>query len=440
VVERLKEALGQKGACKLPDGSFVPGFTDITQQVGALSAVEAAGPVRSVDSMCSGEVFASPGFGELMAVAYDDEGNPTGAYNYYSVSGGQATGDVVPAQWSFFGSSRDLLLGGPGEGKVRDCARCHISGGPVMKELRLPWVHWHGFGGRLIESLEGHMRHRTDAWTKERAEIAVENMTARDALRPVFCSVEFNIGAGIQSGGLAANSTLFANTQYVDLGVNHGTRIDLDEAAYDRLAEDHSQFLPLDSGSPAEDGEGTVLRDATDKLVHVERSDADVSYIRELVEQGIVSHQLVNSVRMIDFTRPVFSDRRCDLLDIIPEDAMLEGGQDATETIVELLREKGEERNDDEDTLFADLAKDLDTFDSEQNDREQAFFDTCDALNPAERTLQAFKQASQLRDLTRARDEDIIEHRAQLPEVALDVPLDLRIDEQTCQFPEEVQD
>ena len=75
---------------------------------------------------------------DLEAWGWDDARS---RYNYYRL-------DRSPAKpgctWKFRGSSvgADAMST---TARAGTCMRCHVNGGPVMKELPLPWNNWHSF-------------------------------------------------------------------------------------------------------------------------------------------------------------------------------------------------------------------------------------------------------------------------------------------------------
>jgi len=99
--------------------------------------------------------FSDTSFGErnIEAWGWDDRNS---RYNYYKLD--QQQGETAPT-WKFRGSSvgADAMSDAA---RDRTCLRCHINGGPVMKELPLPWNNWHSFKS-LLPYLDGV---GTDDW------------------------------------------------------------------------------------------------------------------------------------------------------------------------------------------------------------------------------------------------------------------------------------
>src|SRR5262249_44931237 len=74
------------------------------------------------------------------------------------VAGGYRVYALESGRWSYFGDSGDMLegpvvrtpdgIGGTVRSSARRCANCHAGGGPVMKEMRDPWMNWEDLGTR----------------------------------------------------------------------------------------------------------------------------------------------------------------------------------------------------------------------------------------------------------------------------------------------------
>jgi hypothetical protein len=248
---------------------------------------------------------------EIMAFDQTD-----GVFNYYKEMNGKMM---------FFGNSVDYVTKGaegPNLTDVRGCANCHTGGGMVMKELVSPWMHWEGdfftpgaaelvsnrsdllgMQGNGIE-MESLTIAGNEAWNQTRIELMRSQGTVQDLLRPLFCPVEVNVANGSSSfvaSGMLADPTLGFLSLFLE-------NFEAAEAGYQALLEAINQRVP---GHPGK-------RDTVAPLSHIERAGADQAYVRSLIELGIVNRQFVKDVLMVDFTRPVFSDDRCDLLSFAP--------------------------------------------------------------------------------------------------------------------------
>ncbi len=356
--------------------------------------------------------------GELMA--FDVK---LAAFNFYALEHGD---------WSYFGSSTDLLAG-KGPAGERRCAECHPGGSPIMKELRSPWVHWlGGAGSRLLMVTERQVRAATDRWTNTRVRHTLETATVRKALEPLFCTVEINLGA-LRSSETELPHNLFANPPFVGMGVNDfGDTFTTLAKDYDDLLVANNQRLEVAPGKPAKDEAGDVIRDASQPLIYPERSAVDTEYVRGLIENGFITQRFADDVRMVDFTRSVLSDRRCALLDLAPTTPASQATPDAiTAAFVSALTAKATLQPGERELLTAlqDTTADADHA-AAQKSRLEAFFARCEAL--PDLTVQALRVASQLREL--ARRLPVIELRAQLPVDDLRIDANARLAESTCRL------
>lgn len=251
-------------------------------------------------------------------MAFDET---TGVFNYYEADGNEI---------AFFGNSKDMLRGP--QGNVRRCAGCHTGGGLVMKELNAPWVHWEGHMdhpgaaelasahaallGRKSNAIEfeGVVSGGNRAWNQTRLDFMKESGSVKDILRPLFCTVEVNLdnGADFESpvrggpGGDEMSSIPFDSL--LDPQLKGFGSISVEFSDYDAQIKANGQNVPGVDGAI----------DTVFDYVFIERASADNDYVEKLIAAGIVDDEFVKDVLMVDFTRPVFSDDRCGLLDFAP--------------------------------------------------------------------------------------------------------------------------
>jgi hypothetical protein len=264
-------------------------------------------------------VTADPGSlpDDVEIMAFD---KTAGVFNYYASEQGVL---------SFFGNSKDLMAGS--EDDIRRCANCHPNGGLVMKELDAPWIHWEDFntlpGARqLVEAhkgmlgeisgasdLESMVRNGNEHWNESRLSHLKSSATARvkDLLRPLFCSDEINLDAMRTPRVIPFNAFLdrrLANPEAPSLPPSD-QGFTVDPADYDALIRAAGQTV---AGMPG-------IIDTAAAYVFVEPSHADINFVEQLESAGLLDRDFIADVLMIDFTRPVFSDERCDLLAFAPD-------------------------------------------------------------------------------------------------------------------------
>jgi len=338
-----------------------------------------------------------------------------GVFNYYETDG---------QTLNFFGNSTDLLKG-KGDDDVRRCAGCHVGGGLIMKELRAPWLHWEGdtttpgvdgliknnavLGTRSngIE-LEGTVDSANSSWNTKRIDFLKKVGDTKELLRPLFCTPEIQIGSGgpgdVSSvpGELMLDPVLnnfaflpFATTDYKDLIAANGQEV-----------------------------AGTGKSDTFFPFAFPHRSSIDADYVQQLISKRVVSQEFVKDVLSVDFTRPIFSEDRCSLLDFVPSipssslsgKALTEGmtanigtpaaGSPAAELLAQFKASGGWES------------------------RVQTFTDACAARPQKDLLTDILKVTSLLRD--QARERQVIEFEESMPDDNQSVSAGTRLHPVTC--------
>lgn len=259
-------------------------------------------------------------------IAFDET---NGVFNYYKEVGGQM---------GFFGSSTDFVGKGPGGPNLTDergCANCHPAGGINMKELTAPWLHWEGTfkspgAEELVSSRAAVMGAVEDGpnlqfdviqpgnqkWNERKVEFLRDGPEVAKLLEPLFCPVQVNIAAQNAKTKIGARF-LFDNQLAPLAGSASASSIALTATHYDRIIGAIGQEVP-----------GSDKADVVAPMAFIERSFEDSDFVDKLVAAGIIDDGFRQDVLMVDFTRPVFSDDRCDLLqfapDLAPEDRTAE--------------------------------------------------------------------------------------------------------------------
>lgn len=171
--------------------------------------------------------IAGPGPGApFHVIAFD----PTaGGFNFYSGNPGK-----TPKNWTFHGNSYRQVA--ESQAGFRDgsfphhpCTQCHVSGGLIMRELRLPWSNWHGVAANGISQLQDassltasndgasrklviaeHLERevmksnflvnqvrvknlRSPGFRPQGSTLGASTITLQGALKPLFCQTEVNL-------------------------------------------------------------------------------------------------------------------------------------------------------------------------------------------------------------------------------------------------------
>jgi hypothetical protein len=278
---------------------------------------------------------SAPDAVEIIAFARDAPDDPSsGVFHFYALEGGR---------WRYFGASSDLLKK-PGPDQERRCANCHLSGGLVMKELNRPWNGWEVAGanqtpgfGDMVQKLGSELRVTSGAffaeelmnlvqagntaWNKRRIADLVKAMDIPELLRPLFCTTEINLAMG---SSIFGKRTSVATTFLVDAFLNHSSPVHIDPAGYqaaivrsgqvvmtDALAGGQATLVPMVRN-------GQPIHDTVFPFAYPERSFIDTDFVRQLIDQKIISPGFASAALMVDFAQPVYSDDRCALLRFAP--------------------------------------------------------------------------------------------------------------------------
>lgn len=268
-----------------------------------------------------------PGAAEVMA--FDPE---SGEYNYYEVNGNEA---------EFFGSSSDFIAGNGGR-----CKQCHTAGGLVMKELRNPWLHWEQLGdspGRLIDdnpddlgsskfsrgsSMESLTKAGNRVWNERRIQLLTDaegDFTPKDMLRPLFCGTQVMLDTISTSrseptrvpDGVFAHCKMFGTNSCGGTHFGESGGVSIESGVYTAATEAAGQSVAQ-----------VQEPDTVFPGVFIEPSQIDIDYMDKLVDAGVIDDDFITDVLAVDFTRAVFSDARCELLEFAPEwDDLPESGE-----------------------------------------------------------------------------------------------------------------
>jgi len=271
-----------------------------------------------------------------------------GAYNFYELRG---TGEG--SQWFYRGDSFDIYAdlkllhrNAPDEeifGSRLRCSGCHLSGGPILKELAAPHNDWWtklrpiDLTGWTFEKALGEMlslnaddaSKRLPSAVSDAEELAqlvtassnqlihspqinakrTTSLTLAERLRPLFCPMELNLESSsrpVDDGGdIDIPSGFFVDPRLATASVSMPR-----QAYLDALTQLGSQFPESNPVRP----------DGDHAWVTPVKSHYDQEAVTELVQQGLISNHFVRAVLAVDFTNPVFSNARCQLLRLVPSE------------------------------------------------------------------------------------------------------------------------
>lgn len=381
---------------------------------------------------------------DVEAIAWDPDRQELA---FYTLEGGT---------WRFFGHSSDMLKG-PGESGERRCAACHPAGGLVMKELQPPWLHWEGrlttpgvdailsanamlgsrTAGKVIDfrpagkELEDAITAGNAAWVRTKVQRLRTQGTTRELLRPLFCTVELNLAAasdtatpvtsaGGEPGALELPGELFFQPRLVP-----PSRVAVPLSDYHAAIVAAGQRMEHSCGARLSDGEKRAVLDTPFDLAFPHRAMIDAQHVDELVRTGVIDDELAVAVLGVDATRPIFSERRCALLQLVPELPPSDREAAKIRAAIEAALAGAPEGDRGASALAENLASPRGV-----KARAAAFMDACARRPTGELARDVVKWASWLREAARA--QPVLEFRESLPVDDLSVPAGTRFDLQSC--------
>jgi len=378
---------------------------------------------------------------DVEVMAFDES---KGIYNYYTLEGGE---------WNYFGDSHDMLSG-PGEGGDKRCANCHTGGGLVMKELHTPWLHWEGHmdtpGAQTLvtnnpdlgtkssgSTMESLVKAGNRKWNTTRVAMLQETGTVKDLLRPLFCTVEINVdnGADFESPptGEAGGSEMsrIPRDFLLDPALGGFGSVTVEFSDYQNLLTANNQRVADFSGRAMQNKDGETLVDTVFDFVFPERAEADMDYVNKLKDAGVIDEDFIKDVLMVDFTRPIFSSTRCDLLELAPDmDAADANPTSLREGFIANLEATSPSAGSIKGVFLSHLQNTDDSGD--HSSRVSAFVDACKARDSGEFLTDAMRVVSLTRN--EARQLHVFEFAASMPVDDQNVASGTRFHPDTCEL------
>jgi len=270
----------------------------------------------------------------------------TGGFNYYRTG-------IGSDGWIFAGNSRHAL---EPASEFKGPFETHVGGNFLMKELKLPWIHWHSFSapvtsGNLPPDLRKHpwvlKKDPSGAatceievaipsvkrWTKRRFERLVDKDGSVQRPERVMRQVLRTDTVNLHSSGTAADAIdasggvdlpptfiVDADTLSGVLGLRFPTFLSVPSKIYRKTLKTFD--VRLTDGDRFDRPGDTHFC-----FVVPERALEDVETIREAIRVGLFGERFAASLLMVDFANPVFSPRREKLLEHAPTSATLTAGR-----------------------------------------------------------------------------------------------------------------
>jgi hypothetical protein len=270
----------------------------------------------------------------------------TGGFNFYRTA-------IGSDGWIFAGNSRHAL---DPSSEFKGPFESHTSGHLLMKEFKLPWVHWHSFSAPVTEahlpkdlrnhpwidkrdpdgaatceiqvaipSIERWTRRRfaravADDGTVERPERVVRQLLVTDTVNLHSSENPSSEIGQFQQILLPPTFFVDADTLAGKLGLRPPPGFAVPSRIYAKALETFDVRLT--------DGAGFSRRGDTHFCFVVpERAQEDVSTIAEAIRVGLFGPRFAASLLMVDFANPIFSPRREKLLEHAPTSARIRNGR-----------------------------------------------------------------------------------------------------------------
>jgi hypothetical protein len=299
------------------------------------------GPPEGPDVLLSA---FGPRSADIELMAWDGR---RGGFNYYRAVGRRAA-------WVFAGNSRHALVD-PTQGKGP--FESHRSGAFLMKELKLPWVHWDSPESHILPTAfaEDDDRRRHEWFTQKQPggaytlEVAVARPAINRWARARFDAITAN-GGVIERPGRIMEQILTTPTANIVSSVRESrstsptpSSVGLPPTFFADVEGLRAAGLltPPPFDVPDDIYQASLRRfevrlsdergfvqpgDTHFAFVVPERALEDQVVLREAVRSGLVTPRLAACLLMVDFPNPIFSDRRAALLAHVPETATVSDG------------------------------------------------------------------------------------------------------------------
>ncbi|MEV7028300.1 hypothetical protein, partial [Kitasatospora sp. NPDC093558] len=293
---------------------------------------------REVDLLISTGAGDDPATTFLQVAAWDPA---AGVFNYYA---------RISPSWVWSGDSWSALAQ---ESRGRGCFDSHVNGSVVMKELTLPWSNWQSQSATIrlaaddplradplfaqvvgAENLEPTVRSLVGRWTAARLAAVTRTGTVDrpdHLMRQLFTTTSVNLASSaVQSSTITAASDDFPLP--IGFWLNRQALLDDLElpvtASLPRVpAVEYVASLTEFGFRLQERASGfSQPGDTFFAFVFPEAAFEDNDVVRQMVQSGLITAKFAACALMVDFTNPVFSPDRAQLMTYVPTGATAVGG------------------------------------------------------------------------------------------------------------------
>ncbi|WP_372365872.1 hypothetical protein [Candidatus Uabimicrobium sp. HlEnr_7] len=264
-------------------------------------------------------------------------------YNFWEL-----VGNGFSSEWHYRGDSNDILedvksiyLNGakkPSFGKKLRCSGCHTQGGPIMKEIKFPYNDWWTKKDKLslrdLRLISGsdpknpeHFAAKMFSEATDAKNFSVQVKKGIDQLLDNRKSTEFNtlkhqlrslvtpMEMNLVSGRTSLGSDIGVPSEFIVDSRLLGKKdtIDISRRFYvNGLEKIRSAFAQ---------NETPGLIDSYQPFLVPARSYIDNKIIDKLLEKNILDEETIIDILAIDFTNPMYSEKRLSLLKYFPGQA-----------------------------------------------------------------------------------------------------------------------
>ncbi|MBN8538013.1 MAG: hypothetical protein J0M15_13240 [Deltaproteobacteria bacterium] len=283
--------------------------------------------LKSLNGKSLLDLDQEPSEGKLIIelIAWDSK---KGYYNFYELIGQGGMG-----QWFYRGDSKDILLDNqaiyltqPTQfGQRLRCSGCHISGGPIMKELSFPHNDWwtksrplifqHTPSASFLKNL--NLLDTAESLSKQvqlgiqRLEMSpgyqnvIQALSIPAQLRPLFCEMEINLESDIvpteSSGAIKIPSTSIAGSFAGPLNFM------IPKSLYQNLLQKHGLHFPE-----------TNLMDSDHAWLTPVKGYSDLLAIQSLKSKGLVDDKTILDIYFSTPIGSLMNKERCSLVQLVP--------------------------------------------------------------------------------------------------------------------------
>jgi hypothetical protein len=257
-----------------------------------------------------------------------------GYYNFYELIGNNSGAD-----WFYRGDSADVLTdntflyrdpppGVPRFGSKLRCSGCHVSGGPIMKELAAPHNDWWTRARPLMfgdHTLSSEVQAMVDAVMDAEefsngVDVGIRNLEAsagykvvkgklslQERLRPLFCETEINLESDRETLEGGSTDVLIPSRFFVSalLGL---PSFSIPKSKYEALLKSRKMQFPE-----------TNRRDADHAWLTPVKGHSDITAVTGLLDANTIDSKFIGDVLSVDAENPTLSKTRCDLLKLVPK-------------------------------------------------------------------------------------------------------------------------